>query len=180
MTGLGDYQADDLLHDIDQLHTALDVNLISSTQYSAIKQAGQQIRQITAVLSTDPEVYGPIHGDLHHGNILFFENNVSPIDFDSLRNSYYLFDLGTTLYHILYQMPEFRNALVDGYSAVRELSVAEIQYLESFVTWSAIGNLAFQSTIPQQLTSKSFERNIRQLTNEFCPKVIANEPFVLV
>jgi Ser/Thr protein kinase RdoA (MazF antagonist) len=180
MTGLGEYQAGELLQDVEQLHTLVDANIISSSQYLAIEQAGQQIRQITGLLGIDPQVYGPIHGDLHQGNVLFFENRVCPIDFDGLRNSYYLLDLGTTLYHILYQRVEFRNALINGYTSVRQLSGAERQYLEAFVTWSAINNLAFQSTIPQQLTSKFFVRNIRQLTDEFCLKVIANEPFVLV
>jgi Ser/Thr protein kinase RdoA (MazF antagonist) len=180
MTGLEEYRTEDLLKDVQQLLSMVDANVISSAQYFAIEQASQRIRQITNLLGTDPEVYGPTHGDLHHGNILFFENKVCPIDFDGLRNSYYLFDLGTTLYHILYQKVEIRIALVNGYSSIRELSVAESQYLEAFVTWSAINNLAFQSTISQQVQSKLFVGNIRQLTDEFCPKVIANEPFVLV
>ena len=180
ITDLGENQAGDLLQDVEQLHTMVDANIISSTQYLAIEQASQRISQITSLLGTDPEVYGPIHGDLHQGNVLFFENKVCPIDFDGLRNSYYLFDLGTALYHILYQNVEFRNAMVDGYSSIRPMSDTERQYLEAFVTWSAINNLAFQSTIPQQVKSKFFVRNIHQLADEFCPKVIANEPFVLV
>ena len=180
MTDLGEYQAEDLSKDVEQLLSMVEATAISSAQYLAIQQASQRIRQVTDSLGSDPAVYGPIHGDLHHGNILFFENKVCPIDFDSLRNSYYLFDLGTTLYHILHQKVEFRKALIKGYSSIRELSVAESQYLEAFVTWSAINNLAFQSTISQQVQSKLFVRNIRQLTDDFCPKVIANEPFVLV
>ena len=180
MNGLEEYRAEDLSKDVEQLLTMVDANIISSKQYLAIEQASKRIGQITSLLGTDAEVYGPIHGDLHHGNILFFENKVCPIDFDSLRNSYYLFDLGTTLYHILYQKVEFRNALINGYSSIRRMSDMERQYLEAFVTWSAINNLAFQSTISQQVQSKFFVRNIRQLTDEFCPKGIANEPFVLV
>jgi Ser/Thr protein kinase RdoA (MazF antagonist) len=180
MTDLGEYQADGLLQDVEQLHSMVDADIISSTQYLVIEQASQQIRKITGLLGIDPEVYGPIHGDLHQENVLFVENKVRPIDFDSLRKSYYLFDLGTTLYHILYQKVEFRNALIDGYTSIRRLADTERQYLEAFVTWSAINNLAFQSTIPQQVTSRFFIRNIHQLTDEFCPKVIANEPFVLI
>ena len=178
--GLEDYRAEDLLAEVEQLHTMVDANIISSIQFAAIEQASQRINQIACWLGTDPEVYGPIHGDLHHGNILFFENKACPIDFDSLRNSYYLFDLGTTLYHILYQGAEFRKALVDGYSSIRALSASERQCLEVFVTWSAINNLTFQSTIPRQIQSKSFVRNMHQLTDEFCTKVVRDEPFVLV
>jgi len=179
-TGLEEYGAAELLQDVEQLHTMVDANIILSTQYLAIEQAGQRICKILDLLGADPKVYGPIHGDLHQENVLFYQNDVRPIDFDGLRNSYYLFDLGTTLYHILYQRVEFREALIDGYLSVRALSVSDHQLLEAFVTWSAINNLAFQSTIPQQVQSKLFVRNIYQLTDEFCPRVIANEPFVLV
>jgi Ser/Thr protein kinase RdoA (MazF antagonist) len=178
--GLEDYHLDNLREDLEQLRTIVDAKIISSTQFYALEQVSQRISQITGWLGTNPEVYGPIHGDLHHENILFFEHNVCPIDFDALRKSYYLFDLGTTLYHILYQPVEFRSALIDGYSLIRPLSTAERQYLEAFVTWSAISNLAFQSTIPQQIQSKSFVRNMRQLVDEFCTKVIREEPFVLI
>ena len=178
--GLTDYQISHLFDDIRQLHAMLDINIISSTQFAAIEQAGQRISEIVSALGTSAEVHGPIHGDLHQGNILFFQEQVRPIDFDSLRNSYYLFDLGTTLYHILYQSAEFRNALINGYASTRKLPIVERQYLEAFVTWSAINNLAFQSTIPQQVKSKFFVRNIHQLTDEFCTKVIKDEPFVRI
>src|SRR5574341_29031 len=171
MAALEDYGEGNLLEEVEQLQTMVDANIISSTQYLAIEEASQLIRQITSVLGTDPEVYGPIHGDLHHDNIRFVDDHLCPIDFDGLRNSYYLFDLGTTFYHILYQKAEFRHSLVDGYSSVRRLSAAERQYLEVFVTWSAISNLAFQSTIPRQVPSRLFVRNLHQLTDEFCTKV---------
>jgi Ser/Thr protein kinase RdoA (MazF antagonist) len=144
-----------------------------------MEQAVQAIIQIADLLGTDPQVYGPIHGDLHQENVLFYENDVRPIDFDALRNSYYLFDLGTTLYHILHQSVDFRKALIDGYSSVRALSDSESQFLEAFVTWSAMDNLSFQSTIPRQVKSKLFLRNLHQLADGFCPKVIVNKPFVL-
>lgn len=177
---LTDYQTSHLYNDIKQLHTVLDINIISSTQFDLIERAGQRISEIASTLGISAEVYGPIHGDLHQGNILFFQEQVRPIDFDSLRNSYYLFDLGTTLYHILYQGAEFRNALINGYTSIRNLSIDERQYLEAFVTWSAINNLAFQSTIPQQIKSRFFVRNLHQLTDEFCTKIIKDEPFVRI
>ena len=176
---LEDYQASDLLVEVKQLHKMVGAHMISSTQFETMEQAVQAIIQIADLLGTDPQVYGPIHGDLHQENVLFYENDVRPIDFDALRNSYYLFDLGTTLYHILHQSVDFRKALIDGYSSVRALSDSESQFLEAFVTWSAMDNLSFQSTIPRQVKSKLFLRNLHQLADGFCPKVIVNKPFVL-
>lgn len=177
---LADYQLPDLLEEVKQLCTLVKEGILSNEQFSMIEHAIEQIGKIVDVLGNDADVYGAIHGDLHHENILFLDEKVCPIDFDGLKNSYYLFDLGTTLYHILYQEVKIRNALIDGYSSFQSLPVSQYLTLEAFVTWSAINNLAFQSTIPKQIHSKFFVRNIRQLTNEFCPKVIANEPFVLI
>lgn len=176
---LEDYGEGNLSEEVEQLQKMVDASIISSTQYLAIEEASQRIRHIASVLGTDAGVYGPIHGDLHHENILFAGQDVYPIDFDSLRNSYYLFDLGTTLYHILYQRTEYRSALVDGYSSVRKRPNTERQCLEEFITWSAINNLAFQSTIPRQVQSKLFARNMHQLTDEFCTKLLRDEPFAL-
>jgi Ser/Thr protein kinase RdoA (MazF antagonist) len=177
---LADYQFPDLLEEVKQLHTVMEAGILSYEQFSVLERAVQQMEQMVYVLGKGVDVYGAIHGDLHHENILFLDEKVRPIDFDGLKNSYYLFDLGTTLYHILYQDVGFRKALIDGYSSLCFLPVSQHRTLEAFVTWSAINNLAFQSTIPKQIHSKFFVRNIHQLTNEFCPKVIANEPFVLV
>ncbi len=180
MVDLPNYTINNLLDDVKQLHAMVGADIISLAQFTAIERASQRISQTASVLGDSSEVYGPVHGDLHQGNILFFHDQVRPIDFDSLRNSYYLFDLGTTLYHILYQDVEFRNALISGYTSIRKLSIAECQYFDAFVTWSAINNLAFQSTISQQVKSKFFVRNLHQLTDEFCAKIIRDEPFVLM
>jgi Ser/Thr protein kinase RdoA (MazF antagonist) len=170
----------DLWAEIRQLQSMIDVDVLSKAQFAALESARRKIEQILDLLGDGADVYGPIHGDLHQENLLFADGAVCPIDFDGLRNSYYLLDLGISLYHILYQGAEFCRTLVGGYSSVRELSAGERSYLDAFVTWSAIDNLAFQCTIPQQVKSKFFIRNIHQLTDEFCLKVIANEPFVLI
>lgn len=174
------YDADDLCREVAQLRTAVTLNLISSDEYYRLEQASDVIAQMTERLGHEPTTWGAIHGDLHHGNLLFEDMIVHPIDFDNLHATYYLLDLGTTLYHILHQDVAIRAALVRSYQQLQSLPRAENSTLEMFVTWAAMTNLAFQITIPNQRITPIFARNLRQLANDFCPKVLSNIPFVCV
>jgi Ser/Thr protein kinase RdoA (MazF antagonist) len=177
-SALPTYDPDHLWREIPQLRAAVALGLISAADYARLEQTISVITQVAERLGRGPTVWGPTHGDLHHGNLLFEDTVVHPIDFDALHTTYYLFDLGTTLYHILYQDIAIRTAFVRSYRQIRPSLTAEEGTLETFVTWSAMTNLAFQITIPAQRTSALFARNLRQLVNDFCPKVLHSVPFV--
>jgi len=174
------YDADDLCREIAQLRPAVTLDLLSAEEYHRLAQTSKVITQMTERLGRAPTMWGAIHGDLHHGNLLFEDTAVYPIDFDNLHATYYLLDLGTTLYHILHQDVAIRAALIRSYQQIRSLPRAEDSTLELFVTWAAMSNLAFQITIPDQRIAPIFARNLRQLANDFCPKVLSNIPFVCV
>jgi Ser/Thr protein kinase RdoA (MazF antagonist) len=171
---------EDLQQAVQRLEAAIALNLLSSTQYQLLVQVKQVLLTIADKLGRDGSVWGPIHGDIHHSNVLFREDAIAIIDFDSLYTSYYLLDLGTTLYHILYQDVSIRQRFIDSYMRVRTLSPAHLLYLEAFVTWAALTNLAFQLTIPEQRISPYFARNLQQVADFFCPHVLTGQPFVTV
>jgi len=173
------YDTDDLCREVAQLRTAVTLGLISADEYHRVEQTNHVITQVAQRLGRGPSMWGPIHGDLHHGNLLFEGTTVHPIDFDSLHATYYLLDLGTTLYHILYQDVAIWAAFVRSYQQIRVLPIVEQGTLEMFMTWAAMTNLAFQITIPGQRISPLFAHNLRQLANDFCPKVLSNVPAAL-
>ncbi len=180
-SSLPTYDTDDLCRELAQLRPALTLGLLSADEYHRLEQTSDVITQMTERLGREPTMWGAIHGDLHHGNLLFEDTIVHPIDFDNLHATFYLLDLGTTLYHILHQDVAIRAALVRSYQQIQSLPLAEDGTLEMFVTWAAMTNLAFQITIPDQRISPIFVRNLRQLANDFCPKVLSsNIPFVCV
>lgn len=174
------YDTDDLRSEVAQFRTAVTLGLISADEYHRLEQTSHVITRLAERLGRGPAVWGPIHGDLHHGNLLFEGTTVHPIDFDSLHATYYLLDLGTTLYHILHQDIAIRAAFIGSYRQQQRLPTAEEGTLEAFVSWAAMGNLAFQITIAEQRTSPMFARNMRQLVHNFCPKVLSSVPFVCV
>ena len=48
---------------------------------------------------------------------------------------------------------------------------------EAFLCTAALGNLAFQITIPRERASDLFVRNVREFATAFCRKLVAGESF---
>jgi hypothetical protein len=68
-----------------------------------------------------------------------------------------------------------RRALLEGYGADRPSE----EVAAAAVCAAAIDNLAFQITIPRERTSSLTARNLRELADVFCRRLLAGEPFVL-
>jgi Ser/Thr protein kinase RdoA (MazF antagonist) len=167
-----------LARNVGILRTALDTALLSDREYAALVAAQKHITALMASLGTAPEPWGPVHGDLHHDNLLFFQQEIRPIDFTGLQLAHYAYDIGVTLYHIYYQAPASRHAFFEGYQQVRRLSAAYPRAVETFVAYAAIDNIAWNSTIPAQAHSALFQRNLRQLIATFCANLTAGHPFL--
>jgi len=80
--------------------------------------------------------YGIIHSDLHFGNFLVHNGQVSLIDFDELGRGHYLFDIATLLVELYDdpdKQPEYWQAFKEGYSAITALPFSEDRELDPFV-----------------------------------------------
>src|SRR5205085_6982945 len=108
-----------LAEHVHTLRAALDHELLPATSFAVIVAAHQQIATLMAKLGTAPDVWGPVHGDLHYDNVLLLENEVRPIDFTGLRLAHYFYDIGVTIYHIYHQGPGIRRAFMNGYQQFR-------------------------------------------------------------
>ena len=170
--------AADLARNVGILRAALDTALLSDREYAVLVAAQKHITALMASLGTAPELWGPVHGDLHHDNLLFFQQEIRPIDFTGLRLAHYAYDIGVTLYHIYYQAPAIRHAFFDGYQQVRLLTKTYPREVEAFMTHAAIDNIAWNSTLPAQVHSALFQRNLRQLIATFCTNLAAGHPFL--
>jgi Ser/Thr protein kinase RdoA (MazF antagonist) len=157
------------------LRAVVDLGILSPGDWATVEAAAARSDEVIAGLGRGPAVRGPIHGDLHHGNILFHDGAVRLIDFGGLTRTHLAHDLGSALYHVMYQEVAVRRALVEGYGAgwlTEEVAGAA-------VCAAAIDNLAFQITIPRERTSAPMARNVRELADVFGRRLRAGEPFVL-
>jgi len=172
------HDASALAEHVHTLRMALDHELLPATSFAVIAAAHQQITTLMISLGTAPAVWGPVHGDLHYDNLLLYDAQVRPIDFTGLRLAHYLYDIGVTIYHIYHQGPDIHHALMNGYRQIRALPVGDLRAIEAFVAYAAIDNLAWNSTIPAQVASALFRRNLQQLVEQFCAPVAENRPFL--
>ena len=99
------------------LRAVVDLGILSPGEWATVEAAAARSDEVIAGLGRGPAAWGPIHGDLHHGNILFHEGEVRMIDFGGLTRTHLAHDLGPALYHVMYQEVAVRRALVESYAA---------------------------------------------------------------
>ncbi len=156
---------------------SLDLELFSQSSYEIVKGAQDKIQQIMRELGDERDVWGPIHGDIHYDNILLSNGDVYPIDFTGLRIAHYLYDIGVTLHHTFHQGQSIRQAFLQGYQQIIKLPPEHLRYLEAFFTYTAIDNLTWNATIPEQVVSPLFQKNLHQLIFTFCRGIVEDISF---
>ena len=170
-------------HDAQSLHTNIALLLehvpqLSTRDVALITAAEQRIAGYMQDLGRDASVWGPVHGDLHYDNVLIYGNEIRPIDFDGLRLAHYLYDLGVTVYHTYHQGAQLRHALFAGYQQTYALPAMYQHYVEGFVAYAAIDNVAWNCTIPEQLQSPYFHKNLDHLVNRYCLAIAQGQHFL--
>ena len=94
------------------------------------------------------------------------------------RLAHYLYDLGVTVYHTYHQGAQLRHALFAGYQQTYALPAMYQHYVEGFVAYAAIDNVAWNCTIPEQLQSPYFHKNLDHLINRYCLAIAQGQHFL--
>ncbi|MFN8487726.1 MAG: phosphotransferase [Caldilineaceae bacterium] len=173
----GSYADRYLVEAIDNLAVTVELGLINAEQYDLIRRTGERILAMLAQTEQTKATFGLIHGDLHQGNVLFDGRQALALDYGAFR-SFFLYDLGVSLYHATFDVVAIRHALVAGYASVRPLTQGDHASLEAFMIMAALFNLAFQATLQEHRLSPINRRNMLQFVEKFCRPFVANEPFL--
>lgn len=173
----GAYHERHLRESLEQLQVTVELAMINTSQYKLILQAGESIVAYLEHIERTPDRWGLIHGDLHQGNVFFQDEKAAPIDYGPYF-SYFLYDLGVSLYHATFDEVSIRKALVAGYALVRPLTQPDHDALETFMLAAALNNLAFQATLQEHRLSAINRRNMLQFVEKFCRPFVAKEPFL--
>jgi Ser/Thr protein kinase RdoA (MazF antagonist) len=93
------------------------------------------LRRVMTHLGEGPGTFGLIHADLHLGNTLFWRDEVRVIDFDDCGFGYWVYDIAVSLWELRYRndYPDFRSALIDGYTGHRPLPPGALTHLDDFI-----------------------------------------------
>ena len=95
--------------------------------------------------------HGLIHADIVRENIFVRKGGVAFIDFDDCGFGFRLFDLATTLLRNRREpnYPAFRNALLEGYAAVRPQAKASFEHLPLFLLLRALTYIGWAAARPE-------------------------------
>ena len=107
------------------------------TEYVATyERVAARVKPVMEDLGKGSEVYGLIHADLgQDANVLFWRGEARAIDFDDSGFGYYLYDLSLALEHCQEDeaLPDFRDALLEGYTRVRPIPENQLAHLDLFL-----------------------------------------------
>ena len=120
-------------------------------------------------LPRDPEHWGMIHADLHHGNLLIEGAALSVIDFDDAAFGWYLYDLAVALTH-QQRRPDFtelRDALLAGYRSRRRLCVEDENRLPLFLLVRRLAVIGWLHQRPE-IDAGAYLAEMKPLTCQLC------------
>jgi Ser/Thr protein kinase RdoA (MazF antagonist) len=126
--------------------------LLPAQYIMTFRLIASKVKLVMDKLGKGSEVYGLIHGDLGlDANMLFWKGEARAIDFDDSGFGYYLYDLSVALENCQAEdaLPQFREALLDGYTQVRSLPEYQLNQMDLFlaafyVYWSLWAATAVQ------------------------------------
>jgi Ser/Thr protein kinase RdoA (MazF antagonist) len=93
------------------------------------------IRERLEAYGRGPERFGLVHADIRLANLLVDGPHVRVIDFDDCGFSWFMYDFATTVsfFEDHPQVPELKDAWVDGYRSAGSLDPADEAELDTFV-----------------------------------------------
>ena len=108
----------------------------SAEEMAVFEAAARRVRGDLRELGYDSDAFGPIHRDLHLGNVVFDGGRAGAIDFDKSGLGHYLLDLAVLLNVLRIRLPErfegARRALLEGYERERPLPAGYRGHLMTF------------------------------------------------
>nr|WP_154985405.1 phosphotransferase [Paenibacillus xylanexedens] len=120
--------------------------------------AEKVVSQLTTMRPTEHN-YGLIHADLHTGNMVFNDDQPSPIDFERCGYGYFLYDMAGTMLEL---WPKHRWQLIQGYERSRKLETDYTRDLECFFIMFMIENYCHHASNPRETASLIDEQKYAQ------------------
>lgn len=119
---------------------------------SVLAAAIPRIWATLKALREEPDSFGLVHGDLHHGNFLFGKGGIGAIDFDCCGYGHWIYDLVAPLTQLDRhpEYPALREALFTGYRRRRSLPADQEAHLETFVALRSVQDLVWLTRQKEQ------------------------------
>jgi Ser/Thr protein kinase RdoA (MazF antagonist) len=120
---------------------------LSEDAFKLYQLAAEKILDYLTKLQKSHHNYGLIHADLHVGNIVFRNEEPSPIDFARCGFGFYLYDIAQLIIGLY---PMQRQFFIQGYESIRKLDNDYVQALECFAVMACIENYSNHAPDPRE------------------------------
>jgi len=115
---------------------------------SVLDEVDARLRHDLAAYGSGPDRFGLIHADMRLANLLVDGNRTLLLDFDDCGFGWFMYDLAAALSFIetAPEVPGLRAAWLDGYSAIRPPSNADLAIIDAMILLRRMVLLAWIGT----------------------------------
>ena len=166
------YDEASLLSELPTLERAVKAGIVRPEHYALVERASEHIVECLRSIPKTPDVWGPLHMDWM-GNLVIAGDAVVPIDFSLSGMGFYLQDVGQCISNV---KKPLRSAYLEGYGVTFDLQEQNLisAYILMIVFITAARN-AFNPAWREWIEIRRFP----VIAGEFCPRLLAGEPFHL-
>jgi Ser/Thr protein kinase RdoA (MazF antagonist) len=164
--------ADYFMKIVDSLKPAVDDGRIDYFDFKTLHTSIQELSHILQPIRKTRKSFGLIHGDLHRGNFLYHNGEISLIDFSLCAFGNFMYDLGTCLSNI---QPSLHPIFLSNYSRFFPLPKDHERLIEGFFIASYAVTFSFWLYNPE--AQEALVQRVPYIAREYASKFNRDERF---
>jgi len=131
---------------------------LSPEQSELLLRTRARIRDVLQRYGSERSRFSLIHADLHSGNVLVRDGDVTVIDFDDAGFGWHMYELAVALFQeqASTRFAEMRQALLEGYRMRRPLEDRDVEMLPTFLLIRGLAILGWMHERPELDTAQFF------------------------
>ena len=128
---------------------------LTSAERDTLLESRAGLHAMLVAYGKDACRYGVIHADLHPGNVLVNNGQLTAIDFDDIAFGWHMYDLAVALHQCqhLEGFPAFYQAAITGYQAVRPVNGKDLAMVPVFLMIRGIAEIGWFADRPENATA---------------------------
>jgi Ser/Thr protein kinase RdoA (MazF antagonist) len=157
---------------VDSLKSAVEDGRIDYYDFKTLHTSIQDLSRILQPIRKTRKSFGLIHGDLHRGNFLYHNGEISLIDFSLCAFGHYMYDLGTCLSNI---QPALHPIFLSNYNRFFPLPKSYERLIEGFFIASYAVTFSFWLDNPD--AQEALAQRVPYIAREYASKFNRDERF---
>jgi Ser/Thr protein kinase RdoA (MazF antagonist) len=154
-----------------------DLEALDDEQRRILFAARDRVRERLLDFGTPSASYGLTHGDLVPDNILVDAGSVRVVDFDDCGDSWYAFELTTSVFPLL-GSPAYEpacDAYLEGYRSVRPLPREYLELMPAFLMARGLSYLGWPAGRPEMQSGRDLAPLLIYMVTDLAHRYLANE-----